>query len=161
LATRPGRKGIVSLNTSVDIQEDSVASSISVVPIGAKKCKPFVLQVMVFSPESGFKFEVLVEKDCSPQNDPIWKLVFDLYKKQATGSDFDQIVHVSFTSGSTAEQKGVQSMVTQGVASGQADALTNDVYPAAKDLDGVQRPTDQQKQALHQAMSKAATSVDV
>ncbi|HEV7522881.1 MAG TPA: hypothetical protein VGP89_17395 [Candidatus Angelobacter sp.] len=138
-----------------------MASSISVVPIGAKKCKPFVLQVMVFSPESGFKFEVLVEKDCSPQNDPIWKLVFDLYKKQATGPDFDQIVHVSFTSGSTAEQKGVQSMVTQGVSSGQADALTSDVYPAAKDLDGVQTPTNQQKQALHQAMSKAATSVDV
>ncbi|MCU1333150.1 MAG: hypothetical protein JWM08_2142 [Candidatus Angelobacter sp.] len=138
-----------------------MASSISVVPIGAKKCKPFVLQVMVFSPESGFKFEVLVEKDCSPQNDPIWKLVFDLYKKQAAGSDFDQIVHVSFTSGSTAEQKGVQSMVTQGVSTGQADALTSDVYPAAKDLDGVQTPTNQQKQALHQAMSKAATSVDV
>ena len=73
------------------------SSSISVVPVGAKKCKPFVLQVMVFSPESGFKFEVLVEKDCSASNDPIWKLVLDLYKKQATGSDFDQIVHVSFT----------------------------------------------------------------
>jgi uncharacterized protein YoaH (UPF0181 family) len=137
------------------------SSSISVVPVGAKKCKPFVLQVMVFSPESGFKFEVMVEKDCSASNDPIWKLVFDLYKKQATGSDFDQIVHVSFTSGTTAEQQGIQSMVTQGVSSGQADAITNQVYPAAKALDGVQNPTDQQKQALHQAMSQAVTSVDV
>ncbi|MGB8132141.1 MAG: hypothetical protein WCG81_20305 [Candidatus Angelobacter sp.] len=137
------------------------SSSISVVPVGAKKCKPFVLQVMVFSPESGFKFEVMVEKDCSASNDPIWKLVFDLYKKQATGSDFDQIVHVSFTSGTTAEQQGIQSMVTQGVSSGQADAITTQVYPAAKALDGVQSPTDQQKQALHQAMSQAVTSVDV
>jgi hypothetical protein len=116
---------------------------------------------MVFSPESGFKFEVLVEKDCSASNDPIWKLVFDLYKKQATGSDFDQIVHVSFTSGTTAEQQGIQSMVSQGVSSGQADVITNKVYPAAKALDGVQNPTDQQKQALHQAMSQAVTSVDV
>ena len=137
------------------------SSSISVVPVGAKKCKPFVLQVMVFSPESGFKFEVMVEKDCSASNDPIWKLVFDLYKKQATGSDFDQIVHVSFTSGTTAEQQGIQSMVTQGVSSGQADAITTQVYPTAKALDGVQNPTDQQKQALHQAMSQAVTSVDV
>jgi len=137
------------------------SSSISVVPVGAKKCKPFVLQVMVFSPESGFKFEVLVEKDCSASNDPIWKLVFDLYKKQATGSDFDQIVHVSFTSGSTAEQQGIKSMVSQGVSSGQADVITTQVYPAAKALDGVQNPTDKQKQALHQAMSQAATSVDV
>ena len=137
------------------------SSSISVVPVGAKKCKPFVLQVMVFSPESGFKFEVTVEKDCSASNDPIWKLVFDLYKKQATGSDFDQIVHVSFTSGTTAEQQGIQSMVTQGVSSGQADVITNQVYPAAKALDGVQNPTDQQKQALHQAMSQAVTSVNI
>jgi hypothetical protein len=137
------------------------SSSISVVPVGAKKCKPFVLQVMVFSPESGFKFEVMVEKDCSATNDPIWKLVFDLYKRQATGSDFDQIVHVSFTSGTTAEQQGIQSMVSQGVSSGQADVITNQVYPAAKALDGVQNPTDQQKQALHQALSQAVTSVDV
>jgi hypothetical protein len=137
------------------------SSSISVVPVGAKKCKPFVLQVMVFSPESGFKFEVMVEKDCSASNDPIWKLVFDLYKKQATGSDFDQIVHVSFTSGTTAEQQGIQSMVSQGVSSGQADVITNQVYPVAKALNGVQNPTDQQKQAVHQAMSQAVTSVDV
>ncbi|HEY1938603.1 MAG TPA: hypothetical protein VGJ33_11765 [Candidatus Angelobacter sp.] len=137
------------------------SSSISVVPVGAKKCKPFVLQVMVFSPESGFKFEVTVEKDCSASNDPIWKLVFDLYKKQATGSDFDQIVHVSFTSGTTAEQQGIQSMVSQGVSSGQADVITSQVYPAAKALDGVQNPTDQQKQAVHQAMSQAVTSVNV
>ncbi|HET9366141.1 MAG TPA: hypothetical protein VFP71_14135 [Candidatus Angelobacter sp.] len=136
-------------------------SSVSVVPIGDKKCKPFVLQVMVFSPEAGFKFEVQVEKDCSATNDPIWKLVFDLYKKQATGTDFDQIVHVSFTSGTTQEQQGVQSMVSQGVSSGQADALTNQVYPAAKTLDGVQTPTPQQKQVLQQAMSNAATAVNV
>lgn len=137
------------------------SSSISVVPVGAKKCKPFVLQVMVFSPESGFKFEVLVEKDCSPDNDPIWKLVFDLYKKQATGSDFDQIVHVSFTTGSPAEQKGAQSMLTQGVSSGQADVISNEVYPAAKALDGVADPTPAQKQTLHNAMSKATLAVDV
>lgn len=136
-------------------------SSVSVVPIGTKKCKPFVLQVMVFSPESGFKFEVLVERDCSPDNDPIWKLVFDLYKKQPSGSDFDQIVHVSFTSGSSTEQQGIQSMVTQGVSGAQADVITNEVYPAAKSLDGIQNPTPEQKAALHQALSKAVTAVDV
>ena len=54
-------------------------SSISVVPIGAKVCKPFLLEVMVFSPESGYKFKVVVERSCTPEADPIWKLVFDLY----------------------------------------------------------------------------------
>ncbi len=37
-------------------------SSISVVPIGTKVCKPFLLEVMVFSPESGYKFKVVVER---------------------------------------------------------------------------------------------------
>lgn len=136
-------------------------STTSVVVVGQKTCKPFLLQVMVFSPESGFKFEVLVEKGCTPNNDPIWKLVFDLFKQQPGGTAFTQIVHVSFTSGTTEEQQGIQNMVTQGVNSGQADALTSQVFPAAKQLDGVSTPTPQQKQAIHQAMSNAATAVDV
>ena len=40
---------------------------------GPKKCKPFVIEVMVFAPASGFKIEVLIEKSCTPQADAIWK----------------------------------------------------------------------------------------
>lgn len=136
-------------------------SSTSVVPVGAKKCKPFVLQVMVFSPESGFKFEVLVEKDCSDQNDAIWKLVFDLYKRQTTGTDFDQIVHVSFTSGTPQEQQGIKNMLTQGVSSSQSDVLVNEVFPATRQLAGATSPTPAQKQKIHNAMSKTTLAVDV
>ena len=46
--------------------------SISVVPVTGKVCKPFLLEVMVFSPESGFKFKVIVERSCSPEADEIW-----------------------------------------------------------------------------------------
>ena len=35
-------------------------SRVSVVPTGSKVCKPFLLEVMVFSPEAGFKFKVVV-----------------------------------------------------------------------------------------------------
>ena len=38
------------------------ASSISVVSTTGKPCKPFLLEVMVFSPESGYKFKVIVER---------------------------------------------------------------------------------------------------
>ena len=55
-------------------------SSISVVPVGNKICKPFLLEVMVFSPEAGFKFKVMVERSCTPEADAIWKLVFDLFR---------------------------------------------------------------------------------
>ena len=77
------------------------------VDTSAKICKPFVLQVMVFAPQSGFKIEVDIEKSCTPQADPIWKVVFDLYKKQQSGTDFDQLVHVSYTGATPVEQQGL------------------------------------------------------
>ena len=67
-------------------------ANLSVVPIGPKKCKPFILEVFVASPEAGYKFELTVEKSCTSTNDPLFKLVFDLYKKDASGV-FQQIVH--------------------------------------------------------------------
>ena len=64
----------------------------SVVKIGRKKCRPFNLQVMVYAPESGYKAEIIVERGCTASNDSIWKFVFDLFKKKATGDGFDQLV---------------------------------------------------------------------
>jgi hypothetical protein len=129
------------------------ASSTSVVPLGKKICKPFLLDVMVFSPEAGFKFHVSVERDCTPTADSIWKLVFDLYKVVAGKPDV-ALVHVSFTSGTPVEQKALQNMATQGVAPAQADALVKTVYPATKAIVGNNNPTPQQKQAVHDAMSQ-------
>jgi len=135
-------------------------SSISVVPIGAKVCKPFLLEVMVFSPESGYKFKVMVERSCTSEADAIWKLVFDLYKV-GSGQEV-QVVHVSFTSGSPAEQKGVQLMASEGVKPSQAAVLINEVHPAAKAIEGVKKPTKKQKQRLHDSMAKAVVaSADV
>ena len=134
------------------------ASSTSVVSIGTKVCKPFLVEVMVFSPESGYKFKVLVERSCTPEADPLWKLVFDLYK--VTGTTEVQLVHVSFTSGTPVEQKGVQLIASEGVKPDQADILTNEVHPAAKAIVGVTKPTATQKKRLHDAMTKVVT-VDV
>ncbi len=131
-------------------------SKTSVVAVGAKRCRPFTLNVMVFSPEAGFKFEVFVEKDCSKNNDAIWKLVFDLFKKNDEGQ-FDQIVHVSFTAGAPQEQQGVQSILENGVSVNQADTLVNDVFPAAKDIEGVEAPSTAQKTKLRNAMKKVTT----
>lgn len=125
-----------------------------------KTCQPFNLDVMVFSPEAGFKFELSVDRSCSQLLDPIWKLVFDLYKRNATG-DFDQIVHVAFTAEAVEEQTGVQNIAINGVSSTQSDVVVREVYPVAKALDGVSAPSDQQKKALHDAMKKTVTSVDV
>lgn len=134
-------------------------SSTSVVPVGPKKCKPFLVEVMVFSPEAGYKFELNVEKACSVDNDPIWKVVFDLYEK--IGAEFVQIVHVSFRSGTAAETAGVKSMVTNGISQAQADGVIDDVFPATKAIAGDPNPSPEKKQAIHNAMSNAVTAVDV
>jgi hypothetical protein len=129
------------------------SSSTTVVPLGTKICKPFLLDVMVFSPEAGFKFNVSVERDCTPTADSIWKLVFDLYKVVAGQPDV-ALVHVSFTSGTPVEQTALQNMATQGVAPAQADTLVKVVYPATKAVVGNDNPTPEQKQAVHDAMSQ-------
>jgi hypothetical protein len=127
-------------------------SSISVVPIGNKVCKPFLLEVMVFSPETGYKFKVSVERSCTPEADPIWKLVFDLYKVADTQET--QLVHVSFTTGTPVEQKAVQQMASDGVKPKQADILIDEVHPAAKALEGATQVTPEQKATLLAGMSK-------
>jgi hypothetical protein len=107
------------------------ASPVSIVPIGRKKCKPFLLEVMVMNPEEDFKFELLVEKGCTPDNDPIWKLVFDLYKKNSKG-DFVQIVHVSYKAQNPDEAAGIEATADNGVSKKQADIAFKEVHPAAK-----------------------------
>ena len=125
--------------------------------ISPKQCRPFILEVFVVSPEAGYKFELLVEKACSADNDPLWKLVFDLYKRGA-GGEFEQIVHVSFRAVDPKEQQGVQNLSVNPVSVATARVLVQEVHPAAKAVAGVSDPTPAQKQAVHDAMSKAAVS---
>jgi len=143
------------LRTATARPASAARSSASVVKVGRKRCRPFLLQVMVFSPEAGYKFEVVVEKGCTPDNDAVWKLVFDLYKQKRDG--FDQIVHVSFRAGTADENEGIKRMAIQGVSDTQADLLTGPVYDAAKELEGVSTPTPQHKEKIRTAMSKVAT----
>ena len=118
----------MSSNTPVNTEPIKITSTTT------KICKPFTIEVMVFAPASGFKIEVLIEKTCTPTADPIWKIVFDLYKKQATGTAFDQLVHVSFKGGTPVEQKGIEATAANGINPKQADVLINEVGPAVLQL---------------------------
>lgn len=135
------------------------SSSVSVVPIGKKICRPFLTEVLARSPETGYAFKVMVERSCTPEADAIWKLVFDLYTLKADGTEV-QVVHVSFTTGTPVEQKAVQAMVAEGVKPAQADVLVKEVHPAAKELEGAKKPTKKQKEKLHDSMKKVV-SVDL
>lgn len=142
-----------------------MSANISVVPVGAKKCKPFLLEVMVFAPESGYKFEVSVERSCTPAAESIWKLVFDLYKKKKTGDTFDQIVHVSYRADSPVEAKGIESTAVNGVTAEQAKLLVNKVHPAVKAIeDAAGLPAEEvakKKTKIKKEMSKVASAVSL
>jgi hypothetical protein len=130
----------------------------SVVIVGRKKCKPFLIEVMVFSPEAGFRFEVAVERECTPENDSIWKIVFDLYKQKASGAGFDQIVHVSYRGKSAEENRGIARMV-DGVSPGQASVIVDEVFPATKKFGA--NPTEANKAVVAEASRKVALSAEL
>jgi hypothetical protein len=110
---------------------------------------------MVMAPEANFKFEVMVEKACTSANEAVWKLVFDLYKKK--GTEFLQIVHVSFTAGSDDEKKGLRRAAVSGLTESAVKTLKSDVFPVAKEVgQSGGTPTPAQQAKLTAAMSKAA-----
>ncbi len=130
-------------------------STISVVPIGPKVCKPFLLEVMVFSPEAGFKFKVMVERSCTPEADAIWKIVFDLFK--VTNGEEVQVVHVSYTTGTPVEQKAVQAMAVNGVMPAQAKVLVDVVHPATKAVIGVAKPKKAQTKKILDGLAQVVS----
>ena len=133
----------------------SSPSTVSAVPVGIKKCKPLFLEVMVSPPQGGFKFELTVEKGCTPDNEAIWKLVFDLYKE--VNEEFVQVAHVSFRAGSDQEKKGIKDIAVNGITEKAAEVASTDVMPAAQQLAEQQQPTPEIKRQLKQGMSRVAT----
>jgi len=123
---------------------------------------------MVFAPEPGFKFEVLVEKSCTKEAETLWKLVFDLYKKKKNGNDFDQIVHVSYTQGDPVEAEGIQNTAIEGVTDDQSDMLVTRVHPRVKALENAKDMSPEEFAAAKadikkemSAVAKAGVSIDV
>ena len=122
----------------------------SVVKIGAKQCKPFILEVMIYSPKSGYKADVVVERGCTADNSSVWKFVFDLYKKNAAGT-FDQLIHVSYRGLTPAENAAIAGMV-DGLSDTQTAQLPA-LNAASEDFHNNPTPANQA------AVAKAAQTV--
>ena len=113
-------------------------------------CTEFRIKVMIYSPESGYKFDVTVQKKCFPTK---WIVFFNLYKK--IGTEFVQIVGVEFDSEKKEEQKAVEAISQNGVNMLQSRAFKKKVYPAVKVLEDGDPPTEAEKKKIHTEMSKA------
>lgn len=124
---------------------------------GIKKCKPFLLRVMVFSPESGFKFTIEIQKACTSQNEPVWKLLFDLYKK--VGADFQEVVSVEFVAGDPNDIDKVAAITDDGMKRPQVRAFRENVYPLVKPFgDSGQKPSADQKKKIDDSIRQAINS---
>ena len=133
---------------------NGATGSARVVRVEAKKCKPFILDVMIYSPESGHKAVVSIERACTPTNESIWKFVFDLYKKKAASDEFDQLVHVSYRGLNAAENEAIAGMVN-GLSDSQADQLPA-LHEASKEF--AANPSDANKTAVTSAAKNVVSN---
>jgi hypothetical protein len=91
-------------------------------------CTEFRIKVMIYSPESGYKFDVTVQRKCFPTK---WLVIFNLYKK--IGHEFVQIVGVEFEAEKKEEKKAIEDISKNGVNVLQSRAFRKKVYPAVKE----------------------------
>ncbi len=121
---------------------------------GGKKCKPFLLRVMIFSPESGYKFTIEIQKACTSQNEPVWKLLFDLYKK--IGADFTEVVSVEFVAGDPNVIDKIAAVTEEGMKRAQVRAFRDDVYPMVKPFgEAGKKPNAEEQKKIDATMKKA------
>jgi len=129
-------------------------ASTTTITTGGKKCTPFLIRVMVFSPESGYKFTVEIQKACSSQNEAIWKLLFDLYKR--IDDEFVELVSVEFIAGDPNDINKVAAITDEGMKRPQVRAFRDNVYPLVKPFaDSGSKPNAAQKKTIDSAVKKA------
>jgi hypothetical protein len=132
-------------------------ASSTTITTGKKKCTPFLIRVMVFSPESGYKFTIEIQKACSSQNEPIWKLLFDLYKK--IDNEFVEVVSVEFVAGDPNDIEKVAAITDEGMKRPQVRAFRENVFPLVKPFgDHGTKPTAAEKKTIDSAVKKAINS---
>jgi hypothetical protein len=122
------------------------------VTVGARTCKPFLLRIMVFSPESGYRFEIEIQLACTASNEEVWKLLFHLKKK--IDNEFVEIVSVEFVAGTPDEIEKVATISDEGLTRPQVRAFRDSVFPAVKATEG--NPASQPaNDKIHNEIKKA------
>lgn len=131
-----------------------MVDSVSTVTIETRRCQPFLIRVMVFSPESGYKFNIEVQKACTANNEEVWKLLFSLSKK--INSQFEEILNVVFVAGDPNEIDRVAAITNEGLTRPQVRAFRDQVYPLTKPIaDDGREPTPAEQKKIANAMKTA------
>ena len=132
--------------------------SVTTITTGVKKCKPFLIRVMVFSPESGYKFTIEIQKACASDNKPIWKLLFDLYKR--INNEFVEVVSVEFVAGDPNDIEKIAAITDEGMKRPQVRAFRDNVYPITKPFgDTGTKPTAAEMKKIDATVKNAINAV--
>ncbi len=118
---------------------------------GSRRCTPFLLRVMVFSPEAGFKFDVTVQHICMPVQK--WRIVFNLFRK--VENEMVLVVSVEFEAETPVEIEAAERMSDEGVNLQQARQFDRGVFGATKPLADGRQPTTTEEAKIHREMQKA------
>jgi hypothetical protein len=120
----------------------------------ARRCQPFLIRVMVYSPEAGYKFNIEVQKGCTADNEEIWGLLFSLYKK--IDSRFEEIINVEFRPGNPNEIDKVATISEDGLTRSQLRAFRDNVYTVTKPIaDAGREPNPSEKKVIAAAVETA------
>lgn len=126
----------------------------STLTVTVKKCKPFLLRVMVFSPEAGYKFAIEVQKACTSSNEEVWKLLFDLSKK--INNNFEEIVSVEFVAGDPNYIEKIAAITDEGIKRPQVRAFRDNVFPLVKPFgDSGKKPDKEEQKKIDETMKAA------
>jgi hypothetical protein len=126
----------------------------STVTIQTRRCQPFLIRVMVYSPEAGYKFNIEVQKACSANNEEIWKLLFSLSKK--IDSAFEEIISIEFIAGDPNEIERVAAISEQGLTRPQVRAFRDKVFPLTKPIaDAGRAPSPTEEKQIATAVKEA------
>jgi hypothetical protein len=122
-------------------------------PLAASICRSFTLSVMVYSPQSGYKFEVEIEKNCAANNEELWTLIFILSKK--INNQFETLVTIKFEPTDKDQNKKVSNMADNGLTRTQMRGFRDQVVPPTKLLgDEARNPTKEEAKSINSSIKK-------
>jgi hypothetical protein len=120
-----------------------------------RTCRPFSLSIMVYSPQSGYKFEIEIEKNCTAMNEAEWKFVFMLSKKNEASGELELLVQIKFKASTPEEAQGIAAITKTGLTESQFNVVNHDIYPLTKSwVDEARNPTPPEKQKFDTSMRK-------
>jgi len=146
------------LNSDIDIFIENIQNALPLEAAEAtrKRCKPFSLGIMVFSPQSGYRIEIDIELNCSRTNDELWKIAFLLKKriKEEGKFVFVDLVAVNYTAKDAQESEAIANITDTGLTDKQLDTLQIEVFPPAKDAGERGRATPEEAAKIEMGMRK-------